>query len=79
MEYTSTRDSSLHVSASQAILKGLAPDGGLFVPTEFPQVRAEDFYGLTYPQTAEKVLRLFLPDYDPGSEEHAGQCDRDNL
>ncbi len=66
MEYTSTRDSSLHVSASQAILKGLAPDGGLFVPTEFPQVRAEDFYGLTYPQTAEKVLRLFLTDYDPG-------------
>lgn len=65
MEYTSTRDDALRVSASQAILQGLAPDGGLFVPTEFPQVRAEDFCGLTYPQTAEKVLRLFLTDYDP--------------
>lgn len=65
MEYTSTRDDALRVSASQAILQGLAPDGGLFVPVEFPQIQAEDFCGLTYPQTAEKVLRLFLTDYDP--------------
>ena len=65
MQYTSTRDDSLRVSASEAILKGLAPDGGLFVPVEFPQVKPEEFYGLTYPQTAEKILRLFLTDYDP--------------
>lgn len=65
MEYTSTRDDTLHVSASEAILKGLAPDGGLYVPVEFPQVRPEEFYGLTYPQTAEKILRLFLTDFDP--------------
>ncbi|MBD5094217.1 MAG: threonine synthase [Subdoligranulum sp.] len=65
MEYTSTRNDALRVSASEAILKGLAPDGGLFVPVEFPQVKPEEFYGLTYPQTAEKVLRLFLTDYDP--------------
>ena len=30
--YRSTRDDSVRVTASQAILKGLAPDGGLFVP-----------------------------------------------
>lgn len=65
MEYTSTRNDTLRVSASEAILKGLAPDGGLYVPVEFPQVRPEEFYGLTYPQTAEKILRLFLTDYDP--------------
>ena len=65
MQYTSTRDDSLRVSASEAILRGLAPDGGLFVPVEFPQVNPAEFYGLTYPQTAEKILRLFLTDYDP--------------
>lgn len=65
MEYTSTRNDTLRVSASEAILKGLAPDGGLFVPVEFPQVKPEEFYGLTYAQTAEKILRLFLTDYDP--------------
>lgn len=65
MEYTSTRNSALRATASTAILKGIAPDGGLFVPTSFPQCKPEDFYGLTYPQTAQKVLRFFLTDYDP--------------
>lgn len=64
MEFTSTRNSSLRVSASEAISRGIAPDGGLFVPVEFPQVDYQAFSGLTYPQTAEKVLRLFLTDYD---------------
>ncbi len=64
MQYASTRDHTKKVGASEAILRGIAPDGGLYVPTEFPQVHFEDFLGLTYPQTAEKVLRLFLTDYD---------------
>lgn len=34
--YKSTRDSSITVTASQAILKGLSDDGGLFVPTSLP-------------------------------------------
>ena len=34
--YRSTRDSSVQVTASQAILKGLSADGGLFVPVEIP-------------------------------------------
>ena len=34
--YRSTRDSSVQVTASQAILKGLSADGGLFVPMEIP-------------------------------------------
>lgn len=64
MEYTSTRNDTLRVSASAAIVNGIAPDGGLYVPVEFPQVDYRDFLGLTYPQTAEKVLKLFLTDYD---------------
>ncbi len=35
--YKSTRNSNLKVTASEAILKGLAPDGGLFVPSELPK------------------------------------------
>ena len=37
--YRSTRDDSVRVTASQAILKGLAPDGGLFVPESIPSLR----------------------------------------
>ena len=36
--YRSTRDDSVKVTASQAILKGLAPDGGLFVPDSIPSL-----------------------------------------
>lgn len=74
MEYTSTRNSALRASAAEAILTGIAPDGGLFVPTSFPQVKPEAFYGLTYAQTAEKVLELFLTDY---SAEFLGQAVRE--
>ena len=40
--YKSTRNSNLKVTASEAILKGLAPDGGLFVPEKLPVPLAED-------------------------------------
>ena len=64
MEYTSTRNDQLSVQAAQAILLGIAPDGGLFVPKQFPRLSAGEVYGLTYPETAHKVLSLFLSDYD---------------
>lgn len=64
MEYTSTRNSALRVSAAQAIVTGIAPDGGLFVPVEFPKLDVRELAGLTYPQTAAKVLAKFLTDYD---------------
>lgn len=38
MFYRSTRDDSVKVTASQAILKGLAADGGLFVPESIPSL-----------------------------------------
>ena len=37
MQYLSTRDSALRVSAQEAIVRGLAPQSGLFVPETFPQ------------------------------------------
>ena len=38
VEYVSTRNKSDRVTASQAVLQGLAPDGGLYVPTELPKL-----------------------------------------
>ncbi|MEG0910691.1 MAG: threonine synthase, partial [Ruthenibacterium sp.] len=64
MQYTSTRNDLLSISAAEAILTGLAPDGGLFVPASFPALDVTECYGLSYPETAKKVLSLFLTDYD---------------
>ena len=63
MEYYSTRDSALRRSASQAILQGIAPDGGLFVPREIPHVDLAELIDLDYCTLAAKVLGLYLTDY----------------
>ncbi len=65
MEYTSTRDAKCRVSAAQAILTGLSPDGGLFVPTSFPSLDIEALQGKSYEEVALAVLTKFLPDYSP--------------
>ncbi len=65
MSFFSTRGGAC-ATASQAILWGLAPDGGLYVPAIFPQLaqdRIAAFTQLSYPQRAERVLRCFLEDY----------------
>lgn len=56
--YQSTRDKTNQVTASQAILQGLATDGGLYVPTETPNVKL-DFEALkntSYQEVASLVL-----------------------
>ncbi len=66
MNYTSTRDNSLSVSASFAIANGISAEGGLFVPEEIPQVDAAFIAGLAplgYAERARKILPLFLTDY----------------
>ena len=52
--YKSTRNSDTTVTASQAILKGLAEDGGLFVPTMIPKLDAgmDELAGMSYQETA---------------------------
>ncbi|RZI49263.1 threonine synthase [Lactococcus kimchii] len=63
--YQSTRDKSNQKTASQAILQGLAEDGGLFVPVDFPKL-ALDFEQLknaTYQEIAELVLQTFFDDF----------------
>ncbi|MEQ9764479.1 threonine synthase [Streptococcus sp. ZJ151] len=63
--YQSTRDDKNQVSASQAILQGLAADGGLFTPLEMPKVDL-DFDRLkkaSYQEVAKLVLSAFLEDF----------------
>ena len=63
--YQSTRDDKNTVTASQAILQGLATDGGLFTPTSYPQVEL-DFDQLkdaSYQEVAKLILSAFLDDF----------------
>ena len=46
MQYQSTRDAGHLVGLGEAIARGLAPDGGLYVPTELPHLPLDAFDGL---------------------------------
>ena len=63
--YKSTRNSQLRVTASEAILTGLAPDGGLFVPEQLPvlPIPVKELAGKSYQETAYLVMKQFLDDF----------------
>lgn len=63
--YRSTRGNAETVTASQAILKGLADDGGLFVPECIPalDVDMDTLAGMTYQEVAYEVMSRFLTDF----------------
>ena len=63
--YRSTRGDSTPFTASQAVIKGLCDDGGLFVPDSFPKlsVPVEKLPELDYRETAYEVMKEFLTDY----------------
>lgn len=71
--YSSTRSSEEKYTASQAILKGLADDGGLFVPETIPQldVSLDDLAKMSYQETAYAVMKQFLTDF---TEEELKNC-----
>lgn len=74
MLYQSTRNSKEVVSSAEAIVKGLSSDGGLFVPTEIPQVTTGDITalaGLSYPERAKFIISKFLTDF---SEDEISDC-----
>lgn len=62
MRYTSTRDNNVNLSGTEAIIKGMSEDGGLFAPLEFPQIEIKDFMGLSYQEVSKNVLRLYFPE-----------------
>ena len=71
--YSSTRSDSKKLTASQAILQGLAEDGGLFVPDHIPALEKsmEELAKLSYQETAYEVMKLFLSDF---TEEELKNC-----
>ncbi len=73
VRYKSTRNSNISVTASEAVLKGLADDGGLFVPDSIPalDVPLSELAGKSYQEVAYEVMKLFLSDY---TEEELKHC-----
>ena len=66
MNYVSTRNTEVKVSASQAITKGISSEGGLFVPENLPAVSVaeiEKLASLDYIGRAKSILSLFLTDF----------------
>lgn len=71
--YQSTRGKAAPAAASQAILQGLAPDGGLYVPERIPQldIPLEQIGDLSYRELAYEVMKLYLTDF---TEEELRSC-----
>lgn len=63
--YNSTRGGEKSVTASQAILKGLACDGGLFVPDRIPKIEGKlsDWKEYGYQQVAYEIMKLYFTDF----------------
>lgn len=74
MNYISTRDKSVKVTAAKAIAQGISVEGGLFVPDTFPVLNSTDFEALKkldYKARAKYILKEFLNDF---SEEEVEYC-----
>lgn len=71
--YKSTRSDQAPIKASQAVLKGLSDDGGLFVPDHIPAFDHSmgEFAAMDYRETAYQVMKLLLSDY---TEEELRHC-----
>lgn len=71
--YNSTRKSGNPVTASEAILKGLSDDGGLFVPNHIPMLdqSLEELSHMSYQEVAYQVMKLFFTDF---TEEELKSC-----
>lgn len=74
--YYSTRSKGEPISASQAILKGLSDDGGLFVPSRIPEldVSLKELSKMDYQGVAYEVMKLYLSDF---TEEELKNCIKD--
>jgi threonine synthase len=65
MQYVSTRGQAAPLSFSEILLGGLAPDGGLYLPTAYPQVAGSELDAwrkLSYAELALQVLKKFATD-----------------
>ena len=67
--YHSTRNTDLKATASEAILAGIAPDGGLYVPEQIPKLKLsfEALAKMDYAHVAYEVMKLFYTDFQLSS------------
>ena len=64
MEYYSTRSARNPLPGHQAVIRGLSPDGGLYVPDNLNcSIPWNTLVGKSYQEIAEAVLNAFFPDY----------------
>ncbi|MEN6338794.1 MAG: threonine synthase, partial [Clostridiaceae bacterium] len=63
MRYLSTRGGE-PVRAAEAIVRGISPSGGLYVPEEYPIIKAESGERGSYQATALNIMRAYLPETD---------------
>ena len=74
MNYNSTRSNDFECTSSHAIKTGLAPDGGLFVPDDFPSVSIHEIDKMkdcTYVQRAQNIIGKYLTDF---TAEEIAEC-----
>jgi len=73
IKYVGTRNKEITATASEAILKGICEDGGLFIPEEFPVLdkSLEELSKLSYQDLAYEILKLYLTDF---TEEELRYC-----
>ena len=74
MDYISSRGQASGISAAEAIIKGIAPDGGLFVPEYIPRLTEDIFSvmeGWNYQERARHILACYLLDF---TESEIKQC-----
>lgn len=64
MRYVSTRGGVTDLSFCEAVMMGLASDGGLLVPADIPDIRDQlsDFQTLSYTEIAARVMGCFIDD-----------------
>ncbi|MFT9470179.1 threonine synthase, partial [Leuconostoc pseudomesenteroides] len=72
MQYISTRGGATAVSASQAILNGIAPDGGLYVPESWPEISVDwdTLSHQTYTEIATQIFDAFFDDFSVSEIDH---------
>ena len=64
--YTRVQGGNEKITSAEAIKRGIAPDGGLYVPCKFHKLNLKeikDLVDMTYPERAVAILRHFLDDF----------------
>ena len=71
MKYISTRDKSKSFEFKDVFIKGLADDGGLFIPEtlhKYTESELFDFKGLSYSEIAKKIIHPFIGNFTSEDE-----------